>query len=324
MVENTKLQSLLDLEITQLDNLITDILATDCQLLTEISRHIFSSGGKRLRPLMLILMAKLFKYQGDNHIKFAAVLEIIHTATLLHDDVIDNSAMRRKKVSAHIKWGIRNSIIAGNWLFALAYNLACTTQNTKAAQVIANIGKKIVDGEFEQLFFKNKLTIDEQTYYRIIEAKTGLLFSGATEIAASLTEQSVTMIKHARLFGLHYGIAFQIMDDILDYLGDAELIGKNIGDDLLEGKLTLPMIYYKQHNKAEFDTVIKKLKTNAFNENDFMQLKQRLKDTGVIADCYEATIKHQNQALFYLSKLPQNSYTQCLSDLTAKIVGRDN
>ena len=321
-----KLRELLTEEIAELDTLINEVLTTNCQLLNDISEHIFNSGGKRLRPLILLLMAKLFSYQSQNnhHIKFAAVLEIIHTATLLHDDVIDNSAMRRKKVSAHVKWGIRSSITAGNWLFALAYDIACSTQNIQAAQVIANIGKVMVDGELEQLFFKNKLDITEEIYYRIIEAKTGLLFAGATELAANLSNQSAAMQNNARLFGLHYGMAFQIKDDLLDYLGEASIIGKNIGDDLLEGKLTLPMILYKNRDKHGFKVTINKLKNNTFDAQDFNELKQVLIKTNCIADSYQQVIIQQELALSYLAMLPSNSYAQCLYDLTSKIVAREN
>jgi len=323
MTDYLKLKSLLTSEILELDKLMTQVLISECTLLNSVSKHIFSAG-KRLRPMMLLLMAKLFSYQGDNHIKFAAVMEIIHTATLLHDDVIDNSTMRRNQVSAHIKWGTRNSIIAGDWLFALAYEIACSTKCLDGTKIIAGIAKEIVDGELRQLLFKNKLDLSEDNYYKIIEAKTGLLFAGATELAANITNQSIVTREDSRLFGLHYGIAFQIQDDLLDYLGDSNVIGKNIGDDLLEGKLTLPLIYYKQRDKKGFKSVITKLQQNNFTEQDFKQLKDNLFNTDCITDCQKQIIKQQDIAQDYLAKLPQNDYSYCLSGLTSQIVARQN
>ncbi|MBP9721919.1 MAG: polyprenyl synthetase family protein [Gammaproteobacteria bacterium] len=322
---NLNLKELLQEVIHKLDNIINDrLLDTECQLLIEISKYIFDSGGKRLRPLLLLLTAKLFSYQGENHIKLAAALEMIHTATLLHDDIIDNSAMRRNKTSAHLKWGTRNSIIAGDWLSTIAFGLAADTKNTQVIKSIPKMAKYMVQGELEQLRYKNTSDLSEEKYYKIIEAKTGLLFSIATELAACISNNTSEAIDQARLFGLHLGLAFQIQDDLLDYLGSSNIIGKNIGDDLLEGKLTLPMIYFKSRAPSKFKTVITKLRSHKFSGLDFQELKNNLHETAAIAESINQVIKQQNIALDYLAKLPNNKYSNYLVNLTSNIVIRDN
>ncbi len=320
---NIDLKVLLQAEIRKLESVVNSSLNdSPCQLLTEISKYIIDSGGKRIRPLILLLVAKMFDYKGDEHIKLAAVLEMIHTATLLHDDIIDNSKMRRNKTTAHIKWGVRDCIITGDWLSALSFDLAASTKNFNVIKLIPKMAKNMVNGELQQLRYKNKLDVTVDIYYKIIEAKTGLLFAIAAEIAASIANQPPELIECSRLFGLHLGLAFQIQDDLLDYIGETHAIGKNIGDDLLEGKLTLPMIYLKERQSKKFSYIVKKIKKAHLTEDDFTDLKFWLEDANAINDTRNEVIKQQGKALEYLNLLPSNIYTRYLEDLTNQIVWR--
>lgn len=320
-------------ELDKLESLInSNITAVKSKLISNIANHIISSGGKRLRPFILLLMAKMFDYTGSNHIKLAAVLEIIHSATLLHDDVIDNSDMRRNKLSAHKKWGMRNSITVGDWLFSLAFNLTVSCHDNRLTTLIAQMTKAMAQGELTQLSYKTNKNITEQAYFSIIEAKTGLLFAAATELAACLSHQNDTIIENAKLYGLYMGLAFQIKDDLLDYLGDVNVMGKNVGDDLLEGKVTLPMIYLKQRDSKKFFKIMTKFESldrtlqhnvEIFNLY-FAELKIALELNNCIEDSLKLAAKQQSLALDYLNKLPGNQYKKYLYDITNEILVRSN
>lgn len=327
-------------ELKELDNFInSNIKLSDSRIVSSIAKYIVNSGGKRVRPVILILMAKMFAYTGVNHIKLAAVLELIHTATLLHDDVIDNSDMRRKQISAHLKWGRRNSITAGDWLFSLAFKLTVSCQNSHLTKIIASMTQEMAKGELEQLLYKNNQNITKESYYKVIEAKTGLLFAAATESAACIAGMNSDVIEQARLFGLHLGLAFQIKDDLLDYLSDNETLGKEIGDDLLDGKITLPLILLKQRNYPQyrefisiFEQMAKNSPENSFdnkvNNTDlfnskFAELKSLLINHGCIEDSYQQAQEQQKLALSYLSRFPENQYNNHLRLIIEQVVNRE-
>lgn len=297
------------------------------KLLTDIATHIISSGGKRIRPLILLLSAKMFGYdditEDGNHIRLAAAIELIHTATLIHDDIIDNSTMRRNRVSAHLKWGVRNSVTAGDWLFALAFDLVVSTKNMKMIKVVANMTKTLARGELEQLRNKNANIATEDEYFKVIAAKTGVLFEAAMQLSALVADQPEETINSAGLFGLHLGLAFQIRDDLLDYVGSSELIGKNVGDDLLEGKFTLPLIYLKDRNNAKFKQIVKLINTNELTTKDVYELRQVLEDLNIIADVYAKISNHQSLAVDYLNQLPDNNYKQLLLELSTQMASRN-
>lgn len=315
-------------EVAKLEKMLNSKANFDgSKLLTDIATYIISSGGKRLRPLILLLSAKMFGYdniaEDDNHIRLAAAIELIHTATLIHDDIIDNSTMRRNRVSAHLKWGVRNGVTAGDWLFALAFDLVVSTKNMRMIKVVANMTKTLARGELEQLRNKNAGIATEEEYFKVIAAKTGILFEAAMQLAALVADQSEENINNAGLFGLHLGLAFQIQDDLLDYVGSSELIGKNIGDDLLEGKFTLPLIYLKDRDNSKFKQVVKLINTNKLTAEDVYTLRQILENLKIIEDVYAKISNHQSLALSYLNQLPDNNYKQILSELSVQMATRN-
>ncbi len=319
-----------------LDDFIKEsITEPQSYLISDISNYIVCAGGKRIRPQILILLAKLFAYSGFDHIKLATAIELIHTATLLHDDVIDNSDLRRNRATAHVKWSIRSSITVGDWLFARSFKLVTECNNNELIQLIACMTKNMTKGELEQLYFKNNLrnksaehNYNEHHYMDIIKAKTGLLFEASCELAAVLTQQPVQIIEYTKLFGLHLGLAFQIKDDLLDYLGQSQDLGKNIGDDLLEGKLTLPLIYLKQRDIKQFNIYTeqvvkfrKQFDSGKFNEY-LRELINILQQNDCIVDsCRQAEVQ-QERALEYLGYLPNNEYHQYLAYITNNVTTR--
>lgn len=230
-------------DMERVNQLILARLAADIPLIDDLSQHIVASGGKRIRPLLLLLTAKALEYQGDTHILLAAIVEFIHTATLLHDDVVDDSSLRRGQSTANSIWGNEASVLVGDFLFSRAFQLMAEVQNLKVISILATASNTIAKGEVLQLVNCHDTGTSEARYFEVISAKTAKLFSAATQLAAVISHQSPEMEEEMRAFGHHLGLAFQLVDDALDYQGDTRELGKNVGDDLAEGKPTLPLIY---------------------------------------------------------------------------------
>lgn len=313
------IQKCLTQELHDLEDLLKNKTTEHkCQLISEMSHYLVSAGGKRIRPIIFLLMVRCFGYQGMNHINLAAVLELIHTATLLHDDIIDNSSMRRNKVSAHIKWQVRDAVTVGDWLFSLAFKLTVACKNINITKIVADMTKSMAKGELAQLLYKDQSNINEQSYFDVIEAKTGLLFAVATEMSALLCRQEQHLVYSARQFGLHMGLAFQIQDDLLDFLGNAESLGKNLGDDIAEGKLTLPMIHLRERNIQQFNKIV-----SDFKNLPAELVKTVLTENGCISYTQGKAIQQQELAFSYLEQLPANEYRDCLYSITQQITERD-
>lgn len=237
-----EIHNYLSSDIEAINSLIIDSLTVDETLIKLVGTYLSESGGKRIRPILTVLSSKIFGYQGENAIKLAAAIEFIHMATLLHDDVVDNSTMRRFKPSANAVWGNNASILVGDFLFSQAFKLMVSTKVIPALTVLSNASSIIIKGEVSQLMkLEDKKFISEQEYLKIINAKTAELFSASCQVGAILAEKK----DEARIlkeFGFCLGNIFQIADDALDYLSDSKSVGKNAGDDFYEGKVTLPLI----------------------------------------------------------------------------------
>ena len=233
------------------NTLIRTRLASDVVLINQIGAHIIGSGGKRLRPMLVLLAAQAALYAGDEHIQLAAVVEFIHTATLLHDDVVDESDLRRGRKTANAVWGNAASVLVGDFLYSRAFQLMVELERMRVMKILADTTNAIAEGEVLQLLHINNPDIDEAAYLQVVERKTAVLFSAATRLGAVLGGLPHEQEEALALYGLHLGFAFQIADDVLDYVSDSDTLGKNIGDDLAEGKPTLPLIYAIQHSKPE-------------------------------------------------------------------------
>ncbi|NBC48004.1 MAG: octaprenyl diphosphate synthase [Gammaproteobacteria bacterium] len=229
-------------DVRAVDRLIVDRLQSNVALINQIGHYIVSSGGKRLRPLLVLLAARACGYQGARHLDAAAIVEFIHTATLLHDDVVDGSELRRNRDTANTVWGNEASVLVGDFLYARAFEMMVDVGNLRIMEVMAGATARIAEGEVLQLLNANDADTDEARYMEVIQRKTATLFEAGTRLGAVLTETSDEVETAMANYGLHLGIAFQLVDDALDYVSDDGVIGKKIGDDLDEGKPTLPVI----------------------------------------------------------------------------------
>ena len=238
-------QALWDLtgdDMAAVDALILDRMQSSVGLIPNLAQHLVGAGGKRLRPLLTVSAAQLCGYDGTSHHKLAAAVEFIHSATLLHDDVVDESDLRRGKKPANLIWGNSASILVGDFLFARAFNLMVETNSMEALGILSHASSVIAEGEVQQLAALRNLAMTEADYLHVIEAKTAALFAAATEVAPVIAERPTNERDALREYGLKLGLAFQLVDDALDYGGMESALGKSVGDDFREGKMTLPVI----------------------------------------------------------------------------------
>jgi octaprenyl-diphosphate synthase len=236
------LHHLVDQDMARVNRIILDKAHSDVELIPELAQHLIDSGGKRLRPMLTIAASKLCGYDGDGHVTLAASVEFMHTATLLHDDVVDESAMRRGKKTARLLWGNEASVLVGDYLLGQAFKMMVEVGSLGALRVLSNAAAVIAEGEVMQLAAAKNLETTEETYRAVINAKTAALFAAAAEVGAVIAERPESEARALSDFGLHLGLAFQLMDDVLDYSGERARLGKNVGDDFSEGKVTLPVI----------------------------------------------------------------------------------
>ncbi len=302
-------------EFKAVDRLITKHLHSEIPLIEEISRHIISSGGKRLRPLLLLLVASAFDYKGNDHVALAAVVEFLHTATLLHDDVVDNSTLRRGQQTANIIWGNASSILVGDFLYSRTFEILTNLNNMQVMDILAKTTNAIAEGEVLQLIKRNDPQTDEAHYMQVICNKTARLFQAATEVATLICQRPAIEQEKMASFGLHLGMAFQLIDDALDYAGSSDKLGKNIGDDLAEGKVTLPLIHAIQYSKPDQAEMIKE----AIRQGGTTHLDMIVKAIQEASSLEYTFAKAQEQtdlALTYLTFLKDSSYKTGLINLT--------
>ena len=265
-----EIQTLMKSEIDLMNNILVDRLDSNVELINQMSQYIINSGGKRIRPLLLLLCAKANDYRGDYHYSMAVVIELIHTATLLHDDVVDQSKTRRGQETANELWGNAPSVLVGDFLYSRAFEIMVEPNSMEIMKILSKATNQISEGEVLQLLNIKNSKVTQSEYYRVIERKTACLFKAACQIAGFLSKADQKIIDAMGSFGMHLGNAFQIIDDTLDYESDSEIIGKEVGDDLSEGKVTLPMIYaIEKTNKTQ-----NKILTDAIENADASNINQ--------------------------------------------------
>lgn len=307
-------------EFGAINTLIPSQLSSDVALVEDIGSYIVDSGGKRLRPLVVLLSSQALGYRGNQHVPLATIIEFLHTATLLHDDVVDHSGLRRGKPTANQKWGNAPSVLVGDFLYSRAFQLMVELGSLDIMAVLSQATNTIAEGEVMQLANIGNCELNETQYREVIRCKTALLFEAASHTGALLAQENTQSINNQQvedmqLFGLHFGMAYQLLDDWLDYTGDSESMGKNVGDDLAEGKLTLPLIYALQHTDSHSQSVIK----NALQTKNVAALPQILE---IIRDCggldyTRACAQNEIEAAIQcLNKLPANDYQQALVSLS--------
>jgi len=308
-------------DMQRVNDCITTRLQSQVALINQIGNYIINSGGKRLRPIIHLLCANALGYRGTYHIDLAAIIEFIHTATLLHDDVVDGSQLRRGAETANNLWGNAASVLVGDFLYSRAFQMMVDIDQMAVMQILANCTNTIAEGEVQQLLNIHDPDTTEARYMEVIHNKTAKLFESAAELAAVITEQPAGIQQAMARYGMHLGSAFQLIDDVLDYRADSEETGKNIGDDLAEGKPTLPLIYAMQHGTPEQAGVIRQaVETGGLEQID--AVRAAIESTGAIDYTARCAKLEADQAIKALSEIPTSQYKDALSFLAEFAVNR--
>lgn len=305
-------------DFAKMNQLITDELFSDVPLIQQIARYIVKSGGKRLRPLLVLLSAKACGYDGDEHIELATVIEFIHTATLLHDDVVDKSTQRRGQDTANEVFGNQASVLVGDFLYSRSFQLLAKRANIPVTRVLADSTNAIAEGEVLQLINSSDPDATETSYLEVIKRKTAELFAAGCQIGAIVGCADETIHQAMRLFGEKLGMAYQIIDDMLDYRADEKNFDKNLGDDLAEGKPTLPLIYTMQQSSESIRTLIKHIiEGKEDGRQHFSTIVTAIQSSQSFDRCFELAQHFMDQARHELNKLPEShckSALHCLCD----------
>jgi octaprenyl-diphosphate synthase len=321
-IDFNAIKQLSSLEAKAVDQLIIDELRSDVILINEIGRYIISNGGKRLRPMLLLLAAKALGGVSDNHLILAAVIEFIHTATLLHDDVVDESELRRGNQTANAVWGNAASVLVGDYLYSSAFEMMVRTDNMRVMGILSKTTTAIAEGEVLQLLNCNNPQTTEAKYLEVIARKTAILFSAATQLAAVISNASDEIETALASYGQHLGIAFQLIDDALDYQASAEELGKNLGDDLAEGKPTLPLIYAIEHGTSEeADIIVDAIKNG--RRDAFNAVYEIITRTKAIEYTTDRADEEAQKAIDALNVLPKSEYKEALILLAKFAVQRN-
>lgn len=307
--------------MAEVDRVIAERLDSSVPLVGTVSQYIITAGGKRIRPALLLLMAGALGFKGSQRHNLAAVVEFIHTATLLHDDVVDESTLRRGRATANESFGNPASVLVGDFLYSRAFQMMVESGEMRVMEILAEATNVIAEGEVQQLMNMHDSSLDESGYLRVIRSKTAKLFEASTRLAAILAKSTSEIEQACAQYGQAIGTAFQVIDDVLDYDGDANELGKNLGDDLREGKNTLPLIIAIQRGTDNESKIIKQ----AIENGDLTRLPQIIdivKNTGALEATRAAAGIEAKRAIDSLEKLPMGPYKDALHDLAAQLLDR--
>lgn len=310
-------------DFVALNGKVVSQLHSEVPLIESIGHYIIEAGGKRMRPVLVLLCARALEYPGKQHIDLATVIEFLHTATLLHDDVVDVSEMRRGRPTANVKWGNPSSVLVGDFIYSRAFQLLVDIGNMRIMDVMATTTNRISEGEVLQLVHQHNPDTTESAYLEVIRNKTAILFAAACSSAAILAGASAAVEKLLHSFGLEVGMAFQLIDDVLDYSGNSAELGKNVGDDLAEGKPTLPLIYAMQHGTAHEKTLI----ASAIRDGGLEHLEEIIaivRHSGALDYTRKAAEQRIAQALKGLACLPESRYRAGLEQVAQAALHRSS
>ena len=309
-------------DMSSVNSLIRASLDSNVVLIRQIAEYIIGSGGKRLRPMLVILSTKACNYSGAHHVKLAAIIEFIHTATLLHDDVVDESDLRRGKESAHAVWGNAASVLVGDFLYSRSFQMMVDIDSMRLMEILSNATNTIAEGEVEQLLNMHDPEVSPERYFSVIEKKTAKLFEAACQLGAVLAEKPEWEAPMAQ-FGRQLGVAFQVADDVLDYMADASTLGKNSGDDLAEGKPTLPLILCReQASKEDREFIDNAIRTGDIGQLD--QITRMIREGGALDQAIEHAQQRADAALNALDPLPDSEWKSAMQTLARYSVTRDH
>ena len=308
-------------DFAQVNALIPPQLASEVALVEQIGAYIVNSGGKRLRPLIVLLTARCCGYDGSEHIRLAAIIEFLHTATLLHDDVVDSSHLRRGRATANVTWGNAPSVLVGDFLYSRAFQLMVDLDNMDVMAIVADATNIIAEGEVLQLDNIGNAAFDEAGYMEVILRKSALLFQAAAHTAAVLATTDPDVIQAMRRYGRDFGLAYQLVDDWLDYEGDSDVMGKNIGDDLAEGKATLPLIRTMKYGSPE-DAALVRDALDTRCADALTAVRAAVRRSGALDYTRDRAVEFATRASDDLADLPPNIYREALEALTSFAVAR--
>jgi octaprenyl-diphosphate synthase len=310
-------------DMAGVDALITARMQSEVPVIPALAEHLIAAGGKRLRPLLTVAAARLAGSDNDTCLKLAAAVEFIHTATLLHDDVVDGSQLRRGKVAAHLIWGAAQSVLVGDFLFARAFELMVETNSMKALEILAKASRVIAEGEVLQLTRSHDLNLSQALYLEIIAAKTAELFAAASEAGGVSAGVTAAQSDSLRAYGMNLGLAFQLADDALDYGGTTEALGKNAGDDFREGKATLPLLLaIARSGPREAEFWERAIGRREQTEADFRRARELIVGSGALEATLDLAAAYADKAKAALSGFPANDWRSSLESLADFAVSR--
>ena len=314
-------QTVVSEDFALVNQCIREQLHSDVALVSKIGQYIIQSGGKRLRPLLVLLSARASGFKGNNHIPLAAIIEFLHTATLLHDDVVDQSDLRRGRDTANALWGNAPSVLVGDFLYSRAFQMMIGLDSLKLLKILSDATNVIAEGEVMQLMNINDASVTEAQYMDVIRCKTAMLFEASTHTAAVLSGVDKKTEQALRDYGNHLGMAFQLVDDLLDYEGDAETMGKNLGDDLAEGKPTLPLIFTMAEGKPEDKQLVREaIELGGLDKID--EVVAAVRSCGALSYTSQKAREQSEKAIACLKVLPTSEYKDAMEDLARFAVAR--
>ncbi|TOY93322.1 octaprenyl diphosphate synthase [Vibrio fluvialis] len=316
------IQTLTANDMAKVNETIQAQLNSDVSLINQLGFYIVSGGGKRLRPLLAVLSAKALGYQGKGHTLAAAFIEFIHTATLLHDDVVDESDMRRGKATANAAFGNAASVLVGDFIYTRSFQMMTELGSMKILKVMSDSVNVIAEGEVQQLMNCNDPDTTEESYMQVIYSKTARLFEAATQIGAILTDSPQEIETALQNYGKYLGTAFQLIDDVMDYTADGEEMGKNVGDDLAEGKPTLPLLYAMRHGNPQQAAMIREAIEKANGMERLEEILAAMQETGSLEYTIAKANEEADKAITELAILPESEYKEALVALAHMAVNR--
>jgi len=309
------IQALAQQDMTAVNDLIFSKLHSDVALINQLGVYIVNGGGKRMRPLLTVLAARAIGYQGEEHLQLAAIVEFIHTSTLLHDDVVDESNMRRGRETANALFGNSASVLVGDFLYSRSFQMMSELSNLKIMDILSDATNIIAEGEVLQLMNCNDPNTTEDSYMKVIYCKTAKLFEAATRLAAVIAKQDEVTELAMLNYGKHLGTAFQLVDDIMDYTADAQEMGKNVGDDLAEGKPTLPLLYAMAHGNEQQKTMIRNAIEHGNGMEHLNDILAAMKQTGSLVYTKKKAEQEADKAINAIAILPESEHKQALISL---------
>ena len=318
------IRQLADNDMNNVNKLIYKQLESDVALINQLGFYIINGGGKRMRPLLSILAARAVDYKGEDHLKLAAIIEFIHTASLLHDDVVDESLLRRGRETANALFGNSASVLVGDFLYTRSFQMMTELGSMEILEVLADATNVLAEGEVLQLMNCNDPNTTEESYMRVIYCKTAKLFEAATRLAGVLADSPSDIQEALACYGKYLGTAFQLTDDLLDYTADTEELGKNIGDDLAEGKPTLPLIYAMSHGTDVQKQLIRTAIEKGDGTDSIEPILAALGNCGALEYTYKRAQEESAKAIEALSILPDTDYKQALISLAKIAVARNH